>query len=121
MQMENSIPNFRERELEAGIPGIDWEWEFPLTPGTCTMQYAVSKRSFQYTTYFVTHYIYIEVNVTFTFSLLYITLNCAELKQATCVDEITFTFTFAFTFAFHFHFVSENIELCQAELKQTSL
>ena len=32
MQVENSIPNFRERGLEAGIPGNDREREFPLTP-----------------------------------------------------------------------------------------
>ena len=34
MQVENSIHNFRERELEAGIPGNDREREFPLTPAT---------------------------------------------------------------------------------------
>ena len=32
MRWENSFPNFRERELEANIPGNDWEREFPLTP-----------------------------------------------------------------------------------------
>ena len=30
MQVKNSIPNFRERELEAGILGNGWEREFPL-------------------------------------------------------------------------------------------
>ena len=29
---EKSIPNFRERELEASIPGNGREREFPLTP-----------------------------------------------------------------------------------------
>ena len=30
---EKIIPNFREREWEAGIPGNGREREFPLTPG----------------------------------------------------------------------------------------
>ena len=30
---ENSIPDFQEREWEAGIPKNGWEWEFPLIPG----------------------------------------------------------------------------------------
>ena len=31
MGVENSIPAFREREWEAGIPENCWEQEFPLT------------------------------------------------------------------------------------------
>ena len=42
---EEVIPNFWQRECEAGIPGNGREQEFPLTPGTngATLKSLVSK------------------------------------------------------------------------------